>query len=81
MPSRGEMRKRNGYKHQGTNLLTAIVQDIDNGVRAGRKYHNIPDTTDKRSNFEKYAKLKFPNAFMVIYYNHSGAEADRVKLK
>ncbi len=81
MASRGEMRRRNGYKHQGTNLLTAIVQDIDNGVRQGRKYHNIPDSTHGRSNFEAMARNKFPNAFMVIYYNHSGAEADRVKLK
>ncbi len=82
MPSSSKMRQSNGYKYVSDKLLTAIVQDITaDGERAGRKYRNIPDNDNKRGIFEKYAKRAFPNAFMVIYYNHSGGEVARVKLK
>lgn len=80
MSSRAEMRKRNGYRHSSDRLLNAIVQDIENGIRAGRYYHNIPDNEGKRTEFEGFARKKFPNAFMVIYYKQNREEHSRVKL-
>ncbi len=81
MPSRAEMRKR-GYKHRGTNMLTAIIQDVDHlGKRFGRKYHNIKNEPAARERFETFARSTYPLAFMVMYYDGSRAEVARVKLK
>lgn len=80
MPNSSEQ-KRRGYHHVNKNGMTCIIQDIENGERRGRKYRNIPNTARGRFEIERLAREKFPNAFMILCYDHTGNEIDRIKLK
>lgn len=48
--------------------MTAIIIDVVNGERKGRKYHNVKNTQEGKQRFEKFAKKTFPHCTGIYYY-------------